>query len=260
MSTSSSLADRPHVAVASNATRATGTELIRARWAPVLHWLYRALNCQRHWRLARVFIAMAHRIEGGPMRSATSRRLLAEHHGVEIGAYSYGECFDPALVPPGVRIGRYVSVARGVRLFTQNHPLDRLSTHPYFYEAEPGLAASGDLPPGSLEIGSDVWIGCNAIVTPGCHRIGHGAVIGAGAVVTRDVPDYAIVAGNPARRVRDRFSSEVVSRLLAVKWWDLPDHEIKARREELDQLLVPREDDSRSVSETFISRQLEGTP
>ena len=257
MSTPSSLADHPHSAIASNAEAVSGTELIRSRWAPVLHWLYRVLNCQRHWRLARVLIAMAHRLEGGAMRSATSRRWLAEYHGVEIGAFSYGECFDPALVPPGVRIGRYVSVARGVRLFTQNHPLERLSTHPFFYEAEPGHAASGDLPPGRLEIGNDVWIGCNAIVTPGCHRIGHGVVIGAGAVVTRDVPDFAIVAGNPARRLRDRFSPEVVAQVLATEWWNLPYHEINARRREFDRLVEPSEDDSSLFSGSFHSRQPE---
>lgn len=259
MIASSSLAIGPQLPDSPKATPAPGSELIRSRWAPVLHWLYRVLNCQRRWRLARVLIALAHRLEGGAMRSATSRQFMAEYHGVEIGAYSYGECFDPALVPPGVRIGRYVSVARGVRLFTQNHPLDRLSTHPNFYEAEPGRAASGDLPPGHLEIGSDVWIGCNAIVTPGCHRIGHGAVIGAGAVVTRDVPDYVIVAGNPARRVRDRFSPEVASQLLATEWWNLPCCEINARRQEFDQLIEAPENASCWCSGTLTSRHPEGS-
>lgn len=58
-----------------------------------------------------------------------------------------------------------------------------------------------------LHIAGDVWIGARAIVLPGCHRIGHGAIIGAGAVVTKDVPDWAIVGGNPARVIRYRKES-----------------------------------------------------
>ena len=212
-------------------------ELTRSRFSPLLMWLYKVLNCGRRWRVARRLLQIALRLERGPMRSATARRMMSEFHGVTIGAYSYGECFDPALVPPGIRIGRYVSIARGVRLFVQNHPLDRLSTHPLFYEACPGVAVTNDLPPGSLHIGHDVWIGSNVIVTPGCRRIGNGAVLGAGAIVTKDVPDYAIVAGNPARRIRDRFPPDVIARLQQSRWWELPVEEVLKRRSEFAELL-----------------------
>ncbi len=212
-------------------------ELTISRLSPLLLWLYRVLNCGRRWRVSRILLGLAQRLEGGPMKSATARRMMAQFHGVEIGAYSYGECFDPALVPPGVLIGRYVSIARGVRFFLQNHPLDRLSTHPFFYEASPGVAVTNDLPPGRLEIGHDVWIGCNAIVTPGCHRIGNGAVIGAGSIVTRDVPDFAVMAGNPARQIRARFNPEVAEKLQRGSWWKLSAEEVLAQRDELSELL-----------------------
>lgn len=60
------------------------------------------------------------------------------------------------------------------------------------------------MPDSPLEIGYDVWIGARVIVLPGCTRIGAHSIIGAGAVVTKDVPDYAIVGGNPARVIRMR--------------------------------------------------------
>ena len=66
------------------------------------------------------------------------------------------------------------------------------------------IGAEGNLPNTPLKIMEDVWIGTRAIVLPGCTRIGAHSIIGAGAVVTKDVPDYAIVGGNPARIIRMR--------------------------------------------------------
>ena len=65
-----------------------------------------------------------------------------------------------------------------------------------------GLQGSKEATP--LHIAGDVWIGARVIVLPGCKRIGHGAVIGAGSVVTKDVPDWAVVGGNPAQVIRYR--------------------------------------------------------
>jgi carbonic anhydrase/acetyltransferase-like protein (isoleucine patch superfamily) len=78
-------------------------------------------------------------------------------------------------------------------------------------------------------IGNDVYIGVGAIVLSGVS-IGDGAVVGAGAVVTKSVEPYAIVAGNPARLVRYRFDDETRARLLALRWWDLADDEIRDSR------------------------------
>lgn len=72
----------------------------------------------------------------------------------------------------------------------------------------------------AVKIGNDVWFGAGAIVLKGVN-IGNGAVIGAGAVVTKDVPPYAIVAGNPARVLKLRFDADVIKSLLASKWWDM---------------------------------------
>jgi acetyltransferase-like isoleucine patch superfamily enzyme len=88
----------------------------------------------------------------------------------------------------------------------------KFSRHQYVYRAQ-------------TTIGNDVWIGENVLIKGGVS-IGHGAVIGMGSVVTRDVPPYAIVGGNPARQIRMRFAPEIVEALLKMAWWNLPNHEL----------------------------------
>jgi virginiamycin A acetyltransferase len=119
-------------------------------------------------------------------------------------------------------VGRYVSMAPGVRVFLRNHPLERLSLHPFFYNHQLGWLAEDTVTAGTLVIEHDAWIGERAIFTPGCSRIGLGAVVGAGAVVTRDVPDFAVVAGNPAKILRYRFPAEVQDLIRNSKWWEQP--------------------------------------
>lgn len=157
------------------------------------------------------------RLEGGEMLSASLRRVMNRHHGVEVGLHSYG-CFDPSRFA-NCTIGRYVSIGPGVRVFRRNHPTDRISLHPYFYNTRLGFTDAETMPPLPLHISDDVWIGANAMLLPGCTSIGRGAVIGAGAVVTRDIPDYAIAAGNPARIIRSRFPSDVQKVLQDTQWW-----------------------------------------
>ena len=159
------------------------------------------------------------------MYSLTLRRILKHYHGAEVGAYSYGECMVPCSWPAGVVVGNYVSVARDVQVFTRDHPLERLSTHPVFFNSNLRWIAKDTIPFGHLEIGHDAWIGSRAMITSKCSRIGIGAVVGAGAVVTKDVPDFAIVVGAPARIVRYRFPDQVCQRIIASRWWERPLHE-----------------------------------
>lgn len=121
-------------------------------------------------------------------------------------------------------IGRFVSIANGVVIGGGHHPMEWVGMSPVFYRGRDSVKAKFSEhdrePVRRVRIGHDVWIGRSAIVLPGAD-IGHGAVVGAGAVVTKSVPPYAIVAGNPARLIRYRFSEAVVQRLLASAWWDL---------------------------------------
>jgi carbonic anhydrase/acetyltransferase-like protein (isoleucine patch superfamily) len=79
---------------------------------------------------------------------------------------------------------------------------------------------------GGVAIGNDVWIGSGAVVLSGVH-IGDGAVIGAHAVVARDVPAYAVVAGNPAQALRMRFDDATIAALVEAAWWELPRNEVE---------------------------------
>lgn len=123
-------------------------------------------------------------------------------------------------------IGSFTSIANDVVIGGGRHPMDWVGMSPVFYEGRDSVKAKFSQHPRPpverASIGHDVWIGRSAIVLPGV-TIGDGAVVGAGAVVTKDVPPYAIVAGNPARLIRYRFDEATVKRLQTASWWSLDD-------------------------------------
>ena len=165
-------------------------------------------------------------------RTAHHLAKLVRRHEFSVGDHSYGR---PKVRFPetGARltIGRFCSIADKVEIFLGgNHRTDWVTTFPFaaFPERWPGAGALGDgyhRTRGDVTIGSDVWLASGATIMSGV-TIGHGAVVGARCVVSRDVPPYAIMAGNPARLARRRFDEATIAALLETAWWDLPDAEV----------------------------------
>jgi acetyltransferase-like isoleucine patch superfamily enzyme len=163
------------------------------------------------------------------MFSPTLRTIAHVYHHVILGEYSYAPIIEPLTLPAGTVIGRYCSIAPGVLVLRRNHPVNFPSQHPLFFNAQVGLLDRDSIhaiTSNPLRIGHDVWLGARAIVLPGCREIGDGAVVAAGAHVTKDVPPYTIVGGNPARLIRKRFALEVEAAVAASQWWLRPIEEI----------------------------------
>jgi virginiamycin A acetyltransferase len=159
--------------------------------------------------------------------------------GVEIGLYSYG-CFDMARVPAGVTIGRYCSFAPTAQIFLRNHGVSFIGLTAYLYNETLGVVERNMMPHATLTIADDVWLGHNAILLPQVGTVGRGAVIAAGAVVTRPVPAYAIVAGNPARVVRMRFDEATIAAIEETRWWELDTAALRAlAAERPDMVFAP---------------------
>lgn len=148
-----------------------------------------------------------------------------------IGKYTY---FAGYASVNNCKIGGFCSIADGVKIGVGMHPLNFISTHPVLYSADTifpyRLLDDSILSqlPSYFEtketlIGNDVWIGTNSIVLDGV-QIGDGAVIAAGSVVTKNVPDYAIVGGIPARIIKYRPIPEEIN---GAKWWSLDEEELR---------------------------------
>lgn len=146
----------------------------------------------------------------------------------EVGLGTYGdmEVFEWG-EGANLTVGSYSSIGSGVKIFLGGeHRVDWVTTYPFNALNKSARQIAGHpKTKGGVSVGSDVWIGSEALILSGV-TIGHGAVVGARAVVTKDVPPYAIVAGNPAHLLKYRFSPEIIERLLKVKWWDWREEDI----------------------------------
>jgi len=164
---------------------------------------------------------------------------LIDRPNIEIGEYTYYD--DPEgpehfadkcvlyhydFIGDRLIIGRFCALATDIRFIMNgaNHVMDGFSTYPFNIfgagwekDFDSNSYQSGSR--GDTIVGNDVWIGLEAMVMPGIN-IGDGAIVGARAVVTADVAPYAIVGGNPAREIGQRFDAATIASLLDVAWWN----------------------------------------
>jgi acetyltransferase-like isoleucine patch superfamily enzyme len=164
------------------------------------------------------------------------RNISEENFSIQVGAFSYGVSNLQIKSWGGkgthLSIGKFCSIAQNVTVFLGgNHRTDWITTYPfgYIYNVEFGGVPDAETiySNGDVSIKNDVWIGENVTIMSGVS-IGNGAVLATGSVITRDVSDYEIVGGNPAKQIRMRFMEDQVAMLLRLKWWDLPEEDVKA--------------------------------
>lgn len=132
--------------------------------------------------------------------------------------------------------GNYCTFGSRVSVGAFSHPTDLLTVHEVGYRNTAQLYGDTVLTSdsesymlaqsGSTRIGNDVWIGDNSVIIKGVE-IGNGAIIAAGSIVTKNVAPFSIVAGNPARYIRKRFSEDIISEIQASRWWDFSMKELQ---------------------------------
>ncbi|MDP2564594.1 Vat family streptogramin A O-acetyltransferase [Pseudoalteromonas marina] len=171
---------------------------------------------------------------------------------IEVGDYTYyddpdgPEHFEKSVlyhfdfIGDKLIIGKFCAIAKDVTFIMNgaNHQSAGFSTYPFFIFGngwEKSAPQPGDLPfKGNTEIGNDVWIGYNATIMPGV-KIGSGAIIASKSVVTNDVPAYAVVGGNPAKIIKQRFDDKTIDALLSIAWWDWSNDKITAHLDAITQ-------------------------
>lgn len=161
---------------------------------------------------------------------------LIQNPNIEVGAYTYYDDFSDVrnfeknvkyhfdFIGDKLIIGKFCMIASDVTFIMNgaNHLTRAVSSYPFAIFGngwEHAMDGKSYPTKGNTVIGNDVWIGYGATIMPGVN-IGNGAIIAAKATVTRDVPPYSIVGGNPASEIRRRFSEEKIAYLQELKWWD----------------------------------------
>ncbi|SMB92465.1 VatB [Hymenobacter roseosalivarius DSM 11622] len=163
---------------------------------------------------------------------------VVTHPQITIGDYTYYDDFESVgnfqknvrylfdFTGDRLIIGKFCMIASGVEFIMNgaNHLTTAVSAYPFAVFGGDWATAMQDKTyptKGDTVVGNDVWIGYRATILPGV-TIGDGAIIGSYAVVTRNVPAYAIVGGNPAQVIRPRFEEATISQLLSSAWWEWP--------------------------------------
>ena len=194
--------------------------------------------------------------DGAHHKGTVFLKPAIDNPNIEVGDYTYASAHTPPAdwashlapylnpqSPEKLIIGKFCQIADGVSFITSsaNHRYDGFSSFPFsiFLDMDRNRPSMPDAGPDTT-IGHDVWIGQGATILPGA-QIGHGCIIGAKSVVAGTIPPYTIVAGNPAKPLRNRFDTATIAALLKIAWWHWPidavvSHEAAISGADLDAL------------------------
>jgi acetyltransferase-like isoleucine patch superfamily enzyme len=228
-------------------TRHLVKALLRNPFTIWINWLVKKMIVEHRFkgkRLSVGYMAKASNCNFGEYNTLYDRVLL---NNVVLGDFTY-VANDSVLT--NTTVGKFSCIGPEVICGLGKHPTrDHVSVHPAFFspigQAQIAFATETYFEEyAPIDIGNDVWIGARATVLDGV-RIGSGAIVGAGAIVTKDVPDYAVVGGVPAKILRYRFEPAEIEFLVELQWWNkevhwLRDnhrlfHDIKSLRSALGQ-------------------------
>ncbi|WP_020539170.1 CatB-related O-acetyltransferase [Lewinella cohaerens] len=163
---------------------------------------------------------------------------IIKNPNIIVGDYTYYDDFEDVqnfeknvkyhfdFVGDQLIIGKFCMIASDVTFIMNgaNHLTEAISTYPFAifgHGWENAMEGKTYPTKGNTVIGNDVWIGHRATIMPGV-AVGDGAIIATNATVTKDVPAYAVVGGNPAKVIKMRFPEDDIARLLELQWWDWP--------------------------------------
>lgn len=169
---------------------------------------------------------------------------IVTNPNISVGDFTYYDDFEDVrnfeknvryhfdFIGDRLTIGKFCAIASGVEFILNggNHLVEAVSSFPFSIFGngwEHAMEGRSFPNKGDIVVGNDVWLGYRSVILAGV-TIGDGAIVGAYSVVTKDVPPYTIVAGNPAKEIRRRFSEANIERLLELRWWDWPIEKITA--------------------------------
>lgn len=154
-------------------------------------------------------------ISGGVNIFADSNLIIGKYNSINGPNTDFHSMIYP------VTIGNFNSIARNVSIQEYNHKTNLLSSYSINKNIFKSNYRDDYTSKSSIQIGNDVWIGSHSIILSGA-KIGNGVIIAANSVVYGEIPDYAIVAGSPAKIIKYRFTKEIINELLILEWWNWP--------------------------------------
>ena len=174
-----------------------------------------------------VVVSATAKVSNSVLKYYSRLKDYTEVHNSILGKYSYVSQYS---IVNKSKIGKFCSIANGCYIGLWEHDTD-VSTHSFYLYEHCGNFVEGytNYKKDNIKtsIGNDVWIGANSVIMKGI-KISDGAIIGASSVVTKDVPPYAVVVGNPAKVIKYRYDKNDIEWLLNIKWWNFSRKKLKS--------------------------------